>query len=96
MKILEDQQEPGQDIGTSEYNSSTHQGKLILKAIEAKLLINTEMFGKMDPFLEVEFMGQVKKTPTHKDGGKLPVWNFTLPEILIPKDVPQEQQLVKV
>jgi hypothetical protein len=39
--------------GTPEYNSSTHLGKFVIKAVEAKLLIDTEVFGKMDPFLEV-------------------------------------------
>ena len=53
------------ELGTPDYNSSSHIGKLILKAIEAKLTINTEIFGNMDPFLEVEFLGKVLKTPVH-------------------------------
>ena len=41
------------EAGTLDYNSSTHLGKFVIKAVEAKLLIDTEVFGKMDPFLEI-------------------------------------------
>ena len=57
----------------------------MIKAIEAKLLIDTEVFGKMDPFLQIDFLGKSLKTPVHEDGGKLPLWNHTFPDILIPK-----------
>ena len=61
-------------------------GKLLVKAIEAKLLIDTELFGKMDPFIEVEYLGSKLKTPVHHDGGKMPVWNHKFPDILILKE----------
>ena len=78
---------PGTQKDGVGYSSTTHLGKLAIKAIEAKLLIDTELFGKMDPFLEVEWMGSKFKTPVHQDGGKLPVWNHKFPDILILKEI---------
>ena len=78
-----------------EYNTSTHLGKLVIKAIEAKLLIDTETFGKMDPFLQLDFLGKSYKTHVHQDGGKLPVWNHTFPEILIPKGTQIDKAEIK-
>ena len=62
-----------------------------MKAIEAKLSIDTELFGKMDPYLEMEVLGKTYQTTVHQDGGKLPVWNHTFPEILVPKDASAEK-----
>ena len=68
------------------YNSTSLHGKLVIKAVEAKLLIDTEVFGKMDPFLQLDFEGKTLKTPVHTDGGKLPVWNYSFPDVLVAKE----------
>jgi hypothetical protein len=67
----------------------------VIKAIDAKLLIDTEVFGKMDPFLQVDFLGKSYKTHVHEDGGKLPVWNHTYPDILIPKGTQIDKAEIK-
>ena len=56
------------------------------------------MFGKMDPFLQLDFEGKTFKTPVHTDGGKLPVWNHSFPEVLIPKEggVTLEKSFIKL
>ena len=35
------------------------------------------MFGKMDPFVKIKYMGQKFKTKVHNSGGKNPIWNET-------------------
>ena len=54
-------------------------GLLDIKIVEANLTRDTEMFGKMDPFLELKIGGQqVKKTAVKDEAGKNPVWNETV------------------
>ena len=51
-------------------------GPLHIKIIEAKLTRDTEMFGKMDPFLELSIGGvQIYKTAVIDEAGKTPQWN---------------------
>jgi Ca2+-dependent lipid-binding protein len=50
-------------------------GELILTVMNAKLLRNTEMVGKMDPYVCVEYRGKKYKTDVDSDGGQAPVWN---------------------
>lgn len=40
--------------------------------------LNTELTGKMDPFIEVEYSGLRKRTTTIEEGGTNPVWDQTL------------------
>jgi hypothetical protein len=35
------------------------------------------MFGKMDPFVKIEYKKIKLKTPTIDEGGETPVWDFT-------------------
>jgi len=65
MKFVSNNLNDDEEVGTAEYNINTHIGKLKVKAIEAKLTVDTEVFGKMDPFLEVEYFGKSFKTPVH-------------------------------
>jgi Ca2+-dependent lipid-binding protein len=58
-------------------------GKLSITVIEAKITHDTEWFGKMDPFCKVEYRSQSVKTPTHKSGGKFPVWNHEVEFLII-------------
>ena len=58
-------------------SDSFSMGVLIFKVVQGKLLRNTEFFGQMDPFLQVEINGKTYKTTTIKEGGKNPVWNET-------------------
>jgi hypothetical protein len=49
----------------------------------------------MDPFFQVDFLGKSYKTHVHEDGGKLPVWNHTFPDILIPKGTQIDKAEIK-
>lgn len=42
---------------------------IILKVIKGRILINTELIGEMDPYVEVFHNGKVYKTPYAKNGG---------------------------
>ncbi|TNV83345.1 hypothetical protein FGO68_gene2056 [Halteria grandinella] len=53
-------------------------GLLHIKIIEGKLHRSTELFSKMDPFLQIDYRGKQYKTATIKHGGQIPVWNETL------------------
>ena len=50
---------------------------MTLHVVEAKLIRDTEMFGKMDPYVVVEYRGEQWKTPIKESAGKTPVWNHT-------------------
>ena len=52
-------------------------GQLQLKIVSGKLTRDVETFGKMDPYVTCEYLGQKYKTIIHEDGGKNPVWNHT-------------------
>jgi Ca2+-dependent lipid-binding protein len=45
-----------------------------LQIIEGKLLRDTEIIGKMDPFVTLEYSGKKYRTKVHESGGKLPKW----------------------
>uniref|UniRef100_A0A7S0H6J5 C2 domain-containing protein n=1 Tax=Amorphochlora amoebiformis TaxID=1561963 RepID=A0A7S0H6J5_9EUKA len=53
-------------------------GKLSITLKRAKDLRKTQMLGKQDPYVEVKFAGQKKKTKTHTDGDRFPVWDSTI------------------
>ena len=46
-------------------------GNLVLKPLSAKLIRDTETFGKMDPYCVVEYDGLKQKTTVAKDAGKV-------------------------
>ena len=50
-------------------------GTLLLTVVEAKLTRNTEMFGKMDPFVKLKIGGNTFTTKVKDGAGKNPVWN---------------------
>ena len=52
-------------------------GRLQLTVVEARLTRDTEFFGKMDPFCQVEYRQQKFKTKVKQNAGKTPVWNET-------------------
>ncbi|CDW71125.1 c2 domain containing protein [Stylonychia lemnae] len=54
---------------------SSGGGNLTIRIVEGKLYRDTEAFGKMDPFVQVEYNGNKYKTRVHQGGGKAPVWN---------------------
>lgn len=60
---------------SAEYTSI---GTLHFKVIQAKLLRSTEVFGEMDPFIQVDYREHKYKTSTIQEGGKCPVWNEVL------------------
>ncbi len=47
---------------------------LVAKPICAKLTIDTELFGKMDPYVKMSLGGQQFKTKTAHGMGKNPTW----------------------
>ena len=53
-------------------------GTLIIEVIEGKLERDTEAFGKMDCYVEIQYRDQIKRTTAHKEGGQLPIWNQKL------------------
>jgi Ca2+-dependent lipid-binding protein len=50
-------------------------GQLSLTLTKATLTRDTEMFGKMDPYVGFEYNGVYYKTKVAEDMGKKPVWN---------------------
>ena len=46
-----------------------------ITVIEGKLIRDTEIFGKMDPFFVIQHKGQQYKTKVFLKGGKNPIWN---------------------
>ena len=52
-------------------------GKLEITIVRGILYKNTEMFGKMDPFVQLEYNKIKLKTPTIDEGGETPVWDHT-------------------
>jgi Ca2+-dependent lipid-binding protein len=50
---------------------------LKLTLIEAKLTHNTELFGKMDPFVKITSEQLLLKSKIIQKGGKTPKWNET-------------------
>lgn len=50
-------------------------GILKFKVKEARLFRDTETFGKMDPYVILEFKEHKFKTKTHENGGKNPKWH---------------------
>lgn len=53
-------------------------GTLRFTVIKANLLRNTEIFGKMDPFIEIQHGHKKIRTATIQEGGEKPEWNQTL------------------
>jgi Ca2+-dependent lipid-binding protein len=51
-----------------------NEGILSLKITEAKLYRDTEVMGKMSPYITMVYKGNKLKTKVHDYGGKLPVW----------------------
>lgn len=50
------------------------EGILTLRPKEGKLVRDTEVFGKMSPYITITFKGKKYKTKVHDHGGKKPVW----------------------
>ena len=51
------------------------KGILSLKVVEGKLFRDTEVMGKMSPYITIVFKGTKLKTKVHSYGGKLPKWD---------------------
>jgi Ca2+-dependent lipid-binding protein len=47
---------------------------LFVTVHKAENLKNTELFGKMDPYVQVKIGGETQTTRVHKKGGKTPTW----------------------
>jgi Ca2+-dependent lipid-binding protein len=52
-------------------------GKLILTISQAKLTRDTEVFGRMDPYVDLHYRGEEYRTKVAEDQGKHPIWNQT-------------------
>lgn len=53
------------------------QGTFVIKARSAKLTHDTELMGKMDPYVVIKIGEVTQKTKVHDDGGKTPKWEET-------------------
>ncbi len=62
------------------------QGTLYVKLAKASFLRNTEVLGKMDPYVVMTYKGKKYKTNTAKDAGKEPVWNQVFKIAIHPSD----------
>lgn len=51
-----------------------NEGILSLKIVEGKLYRDTEVMGKMSPYITMVYKGSKLKTKVHDYGGKLPKW----------------------
>ena len=51
------------------------EGELYIRVKQARLTRDTEFFGKMDPFVEIEIGELKQRTATHKNAGKHPAWD---------------------
>ncbi|CAG7865626.1 unnamed protein product [Brassica rapa] len=53
-------------------------GILEVDLISGKGLKRSEFFGKIDPYVEIHYKGQTRKSSVDKDGGRNPTWNEKL------------------
>jgi Ca2+-dependent lipid-binding protein len=51
------------------------KGKFYVTICEAKDLVDPNLFGTMDPYVEIECCKDKFKTKVHQDGGKAPKWD---------------------
>ncbi|TNV83132.1 hypothetical protein FGO68_gene5962 [Halteria grandinella] len=58
-------------------NAEKVNGVLTIRIVSGNLLRNTELFGKMDPFILINYKDQKYQTEAINEGGKNPVWNRT-------------------
>ena len=62
---------------------SVRPGTLAIKINTGVLKRDTELFGKMNPFVQIVIGSQTKRTTAHKKGGKMPNWNGEILEFEI-------------
>jgi len=62
-----------------------YDGKLILNLVRANDLRRVQLLGKQDPYVEVVYRKNKKKTSVSKDGDRSPVWNSAV-ELKIEND----------
>ena len=67
-------------------------GKLAIKVNTGILKRDTELFGKMSPFVHITIGSQAKRTGAHRKGGKNPNWNGEILEFDIKNE--EEMQLI--
>ena len=67
------------------------EGILTIKPLKGKLVRDTEVFGKMSPYITISFKGQKYKTKVHDYGGKKPEWKDEF--VLEVTDVTEEMTL---
>lgn len=73
--------EAGTLIMSVRYNNNLKAAVLDVRIDKAILLRDTEMIGKMDPFVEIVLGTNKKRTTVKDEAGKTPVWIelYTLP-----------------
>jgi hypothetical protein len=70
-----------------------HKNRWRIQVLEAALTHNTELLGKMDPFVTLKTCGQSWKTSVAEDQGKTPRWRHERMKLLIDGDVPEGEEL---
>ena len=58
--------------------TTVQTGTLIIRPICAKLIRDTETFGKMDPYCQITLGSQIQKTRVADNAGKFPNWQEQL------------------
>uniref|UniRef100_A0A1J3ESN1 Elicitor-responsive protein 1 n=1 Tax=Noccaea caerulescens TaxID=107243 RepID=A0A1J3ESN1_NOCCA len=53
-------------------------GILEVNLISGKGLKRSDFLGKVDPYVEIQYKGQTRKSSVDKDGGRNPTWNTRL------------------
>jgi C2 domain len=70
-----------------------HKNRWRIQVLEAALTHNTELLGKMDPFVTLKTCGQSWKTSVAEDQGKTPRWRHERMKLIIEGDVPEDEEL---
>lgn len=67
------------------YSPKQAGGALTLEIVDAELTRDTELLGKMDPYVVIKIGGKDYKTSVKRNAGKQPVWRerFNLPVLCI-------------
>lgn len=71
----------GQLILDLKYSTNLKRAILDVRVDRAVLVRDTEVIGKMDPFVEFKLGAQTRRTSVKDEGGKEPKWNelYTIP-----------------
>ena len=70
-----------------------NKGLLTLTLVEGKLTRDTEVMGKMSPYITIVFKKHKLKSKIHNYGGKKPVWGD---EFVLDIESPTDEMVLRV